>query len=131
METILNGFGVIFSQLPVVIVWVVGIIVALVTWRKHPRASMLTLIAMLIFILAWIIDLVVNVFLPMGLHASFGMPFQNIGTVVTIAEALISLFEVIGWGLLLVAVFWRRLEPPVAPVPATPPAEPPLPPQVG
>jgi hypothetical protein len=44
------------TQLPVIAVWIIGLILAFIFWRKHPKVSILTLVAILGFLIILIAD---------------------------------------------------------------------------
>ncbi len=48
---ILNFLVDMAARLPLIIVWIVGIVFAILRWRRHPRASLLILIGLVLFIL--------------------------------------------------------------------------------
>jgi len=43
-----NALTQLLTTLPLLIAWLVGIIIAIVRWKKNPRASLLTLLALII-----------------------------------------------------------------------------------
>jgi hypothetical protein len=60
MSTLGPALSNILIQIPVYLVWIAGLIVAVVTWRKHARASLLTSLVMMV---AWAL-IIAAVFLP-------------------------------------------------------------------
>jgi hypothetical protein len=48
------------TQLPVIAVWIIGLILAFIFWRKHPKVSILTLVAILGFLIILIADTYLN-----------------------------------------------------------------------
>ncbi len=39
-------------QLPIYLVWLIGLLLALVNWRRHPRPSLLAFIAFVLFLVS-------------------------------------------------------------------------------
>jgi len=95
----MNGLSLlvaILTQLPVYLVWLVGVILALVGWRKHPSVSLVALIA---FVVLSLLALVTQIIAPRQ-----GVGWGAAGIV--FFEALIRAGV---WGLVLAAIFgWRK-----------------------
>ena len=94
--TAIGLFVALLTQLPVYLVWLVGIILALVGWKKHPSVSLVALIALvLLFCLAFATQL---------FTVRHGVGWGQVG--VAFIEALIRAGA---WGLVLAAIFgWRK-----------------------
>ena len=92
-----SGFFVaIFTQTPVYVVWLVGVILAIVGWKKHPSVSLVALIAFVVLLLLELVSLIIA--------AHNGVLVGHPG--ITFLEALIRAGA---WGLDLAAVFgWRK-----------------------
>jgi hypothetical protein len=103
-------------QAPSFLVWLGGMVIAVVTWRRHPMVSLLALLSLALFfvlsvggafLFVWLVTRPVGDIERASLLSAVGL----------IRGALAAA----GWVVLLVAVFgWRR--PPVS-VPPTPPFE--------
>jgi hypothetical protein len=101
-------------QLPFYLAWLAGMVVALVTWQRHPMVSLLTLIALALFALlalggtlgfVWVVNQSGGAAERAWLLSAIGLVRAVVGTA--------------AWVLLLVAVFgWRQ---PPAPRPSPPP----------
>ncbi|MGD0878572.1 MAG: hypothetical protein ABSA01_10550 [Anaerolineales bacterium] len=95
----MNGSGLfvaILTQIPVYLVWLVGVILAFVGWKKHPSVSLVALIA---FVVLFFLDLMALI-----IDARNGMIGSRPG--IAFLEALIRAGA---WGLVLAAVFgWRK-----------------------
>jgi hypothetical protein len=91
-------------QVPVFLVWLVGLVLALVRWKRHPKVSLLTCIAFVMFFAEIPFFFYLYFYIDwMMLVPSTSLEF--VSTVINIIESLIS---ATAWGLLLVAVFgWR------------------------
>jgi hypothetical protein len=90
-------------RVPLLLVWLVGGILALVTWRRHPLVSGLSLGAFAL--------LAINSVLGAALFwymVERGGPraLRNLG------NGILTLANVVAWALLLVALFIRRPQPP-------------------
>jgi hypothetical protein len=113
--------GVIFStvssclpQLPLLLVWLVGIVLAVTRWQRHPKVSLLALIALVLALL----ETILNGFLSMWIPVMFteqGMTPAQIGTAFAVWRFIASIMGAVVWGLVLVAIFrWRDdLIPPI------------------
>ena len=86
----------ILTQSPVYLVWLVGLILALATWKKHPSVSLVALISFVIlFVLALAIQLTTT---------HHGVNWNLAG--IAFFEALIRAGA---WSLVLAAIFaWRK-----------------------
>ena len=98
-------------RLPLLIIYLVGIILALTTWSRHPTASLLSLLAFVLLILGSLLSVAVSWY--------FGTPVSGYGT--ALSERLLWMqvgnyisvgMQVIAWVLLLVALFARRPQAP-------------------
>jgi hypothetical protein len=103
---------------PFFIVWLVGIILAVVRWRKHPRLSLLLVIVFpLIIVCQSVID-IVDVLLPLLAYQEH-LNFTTIG-IVNLAVYVILFIPL--WSLLLWAIFgWRSPATTATPVPLVQP----------
>ncbi len=97
------------TQLPLLLVWLVGVILAITNWQRYPKTALLTLIALGIFFLRTLIGTYLSMWLPLMLSRS-GVLSSQIGLVITIQSIVLSLASALGWGLILAAIFGRREE---------------------
>jgi hypothetical protein len=97
----------IIVQLPVFLVWIIGIILAVAYWKRAPRPSAYTLIAITIFIITAFLSVLINSNVVMGLHAR-GMPFTTVSIILSGLNIVIALVRAFGWGLILAAIFTAR-----------------------
>lgn len=98
------------TQAPLFLVWIIGIVLAIIFWRKHPAVSGLTLLAISGFIILDIVNAYLNLrlstwLLEQGMSPSNSMP-------IFIAKGIISsLLDAVLWILLLFSIFgWRKKE---------------------
>lgn len=90
---------------PYFIVWLAGIIIAIVRWQRHPRLSMLVLIVFVLYIIAQVINAVFSIMLPQIVFDRH----LNFGIITIIQETLDIVLFIPLWGLLLWAIFgWRK-----------------------
>jgi hypothetical protein len=95
-------------QLPVYLVLLAGILVAVTTWRKHPRMSMCAISGIGIIFLTTLIATQLGNSLPVYLHAR-GLPARFMGTVLLVINLAHSITAAAGWALVLWALFgWRN-----------------------
>ncbi len=97
------------TQLPIMSVWSVGIVVALVFWRRHSRVSTLTLIACAGFLIVAVSETfaqitVLDLIRDGRLNAG---QFEGILAIINIVTAFMY---TILWILVLIAIFgWRKM----------------------
>jgi hypothetical protein len=102
------------TQLPLLLVWLVGIVLAVARWQRHPKVSLLALIALVLALLETILNGFLSVWIPVMLTEQ-GMTSMQIGTAFAIWRFVASLVGAVIWGLVLAAIFrWRDdLVPPI------------------
>jgi len=94
--------------LPVLIVLLAGLVMAIIRWKKHPRASLLMMIAAVLAGLAVILNAGVNSF-PLNLYYLQGMITAATKDIIAnILSLIISLLTAGSWVLVLIAVFGKR-----------------------
>ncbi|MEM8530782.1 MAG: hypothetical protein AAGF95_08060 [Chloroflexota bacterium] len=100
---------------PLFLVWGVGLIVAFLRWQRHPRVSLLLVIAIIGLGLDTIIGTILTTWLPMAYMQS-GWDVEQLGLVLGLVGILRTLLGAVFWGLILVAVFSARQGGPPASV---------------
>jgi hypothetical protein len=94
------------GMLPYAIVWVIGIVLSLVYWRRHPRVSRLTLVAMVGFLITSFISTYLRIWLPVRVQER-GLSTVHLGNAYTIINVVSSLVSAGLWVMLLSALFGR------------------------
>jgi heme A synthase len=97
----------ILVQIPVYLAWIVGLILAVVTWRKHPRASLLTLIGLGMFFVQAVLGNVLSPWLQRAMMRR-DVPIRTMQLVLVGRGLITSLVMMIAWTLLLGAIFLPR-----------------------
>ncbi len=105
---------------PSCIVWLVGIGMALATWRRHPRVSQTALVACLLLLVSTAAGQVMQYWLNNQLIVR-GWTFEEFRRFAWQLAILRVAFSTVGYVLLLFAVFGWRATPRL---PVGPPAEP-------
>lgn len=100
---------------PIFLVWGVGLVIALLRWQRHPRVSLLLVIAIIGLGFDTIIGTVLTTWLPMAYMQS-GWEVEQLGWVLGFVGILRTLLGAVFWGLILVAVFSGRSGVPTASV---------------
>lgn len=91
-------------QIPVFLVWLTGVVVAVMRWRRHPRPSLMLVIALSIFFLRAIILPIITFYV---VHS--GMSAARAGFVNGLISLGSMLVAAVAWGLLLAAALgWRE-----------------------
>ncbi|MBI4853741.1 MAG: hypothetical protein HY819_18260 [Acidobacteria bacterium] len=96
----------VLGQLPMLVLWIVGIILAIKNWTAYPKVATLAMIGFITLILQTLVFSVVSVVLPQLLirndsNSEVGLYFSIFGVVK-------SLFSAASWGLIVAAVFTQR-----------------------
>ena len=99
-----------FNQLPVIRVWIVGVILALFYWKRYPKISLRALAAIVIVFVNSAAGAFLNLYLPLTLHAR-GWSANQISLVSTASAIVQSLIAAVAWGLVLAAIFGERNKP--------------------
>lgn len=95
------------TRLPMLIVCIVGMVMALATKRRHPTASLLSLIAFVIFLT----DSILNAaFVWYVVRGDFNARFGRAGLLL-IGNVVFTGMNLTGWILILIALFARRPRP--------------------
>jgi hypothetical protein len=109
LETKLSA--ILFSQithLPFLLIFVVGIILAVVRWSAHPRVSLLALVAFSLLLLSSIVRMGYMFWLIGGQESGFTS--YNAHAIMTWINLSMTVLEMIGWLLLMMALFgWRKV----------------------
>jgi hypothetical protein len=107
MDKLAPTLAVLLVQLPVILIWLIGQILSLVFWRRHPKVSLLTFIAMIGFLIVSIIGTYLNIWLPLTLRER-GLAISQIGIALTVSGLINSFVSAVFWVLLVIAIFgWR------------------------
>lgn len=121
MEYVLPALSPLAIQIPLLLVWLFGCILAVVRWSRHPRVSMLTLVAILGLATLTLIGTATSVAVPMMMYDQ-GWTASQMSMILMMSGFSQSLFTAVLWLLLFAAIFGWRTEP--SPEPDTPADEP-------
>jgi hypothetical protein len=95
-------------QVPVYLVWLVGMLLALTRWRRHPIPSLLALIAFTLFLMSAISGTLLSNWAILGDH-----PNLERGWLLSAISLVRTGISTVAWILLLLALFgWRTPPPP-------------------
>jgi len=107
--TLTQILGRLLTQIPLLIVWIVGLIIALVQWKNYPRVALLVLIALLGFFLTTIMSSAAYALIPMFFLRDGDYSASHIGMAYTIYGVIHAILDTVFWVLLLLATFgWRK-----------------------
>lgn len=95
-------------HLPLLIALVVGLVMAIIRWKKHPRASLLTVIATAIASLVVLFSVITNSFLYFLCYELFDMDFMAFSIISKVLSALFNLLMAGSWVLVLIAIFSKN-----------------------
>lgn len=96
--------------LPLQLVWLVGMILALMRWSRHPGVSALVLIALMLFSFSTLAGALFSYWLPRMLMES-GRTSSQLNFYFSILSITRAAVGTVGWILLLVALFGWRYSP--------------------
>jgi len=107
MNTLVTILSTIVISLPVIIVWVIGIALALSRWRRHPRVSQFALIACAVMIINTVASRSLTVWLPLAMR-DYGWTTVQIGSIFAAIGIITALISATAWALVICAIFgWR------------------------
>ncbi|MGC4113647.1 MAG: hypothetical protein QM765_03080 [Myxococcales bacterium] len=95
---------------PIYLTMLVGIVLAIVRWDRHPRTSLFAVVSLMGSLLLSVAGTVIGIALPMSLHQR-GVSVAQVGIYLAAWSGVLSLLQAGCWGLLLVALFGPRGTP--------------------
>jgi len=129
MNTLVTILSTIVISLPAIIVWVIGIALALSRWRRHPRVSQFALIACAVMIINTVANRSLTIWMPLAMR-DYGWTAVQIGSFFSAIGIISSLISATAWTLVICAIFgWRdqrqkeNLFPPAPPTYGNEPRE--------
>jgi len=110
-QILLAAFTAYFSDYFVVgMIWLVGAILSIVYWRRHPKVSRLTLIAIAIFLVESLLSTYAMIYMP-AMSRERGLTNVQLSLYYLLYTIVASLMQAVAWGFILAAIFGRRDEP--------------------
>lgn len=100
-------------QLPLMLVWLVGFVFAILRWKWHPRVSLLIVIALVLAFFGSIISVISNL-LPLYMSRNMNVAASQIGVYMGIIGVVNILLHFVMWILLIIALFVGRKPAPQA-----------------
>jgi hypothetical protein len=97
--------------LPLYFLWLLGIILAMIRLRRHPRVSVLAALAFVILILNSMTSSLVTTWLPGYLLKAQNFSAEQVGNVLLMVGVFFNLVSAAAWALVLVAIFAERHTP--------------------
>jgi hypothetical protein len=93
-------------HIPIYLVWLAGIVLSLLTWRRNPRPSLYAILGIVCLFVSDMISLyMTTALIRPGLdRTSYG----HIATLMTIESVVMAIMRAISWGLLVAAIFVGR-----------------------
>ena len=98
-------------QAPLLLIWLVGIALALVWWQRAPKVALVTCIACGLFLLDALIGTAISVALPSMLIDN-GQSAAQVGTAFALISGVRSLLHAALWAAVLFAIFSGRVAAP-------------------
>src|SRR5437660_506137 len=95
---------------PLFLVWLIGLILSLATWRKHPQVSLLAAVGFGIQLFQSAAGILFN-FWIISQRGSFGWSGENMGLIFNISSIIQMSLSAIAWVLIILAIFRWRYQP--------------------
>ena len=114
MQTLLPTLSALVIQLPVLLVWLIGSILAIVFWKRHPKVSLFAMIGVCGLLLLTLITTYLNLWLPLML-SDRGVSATQIGITLGIKGIVTSVLSACFWVMIFVAIFGWRKKPEIVP----------------
>ena len=109
MEYLFPILGSYLVQVPLLLVWLVGIFLAMFRWGRHSKVSLLMLIALIILFAQSLFGTFLSVWLPLSATRDGGMSATQLGSMMSMVGIVRTISTTIAWILILIAVFgWRQ-----------------------
>jgi hypothetical protein len=96
-------------QLPLYLVWLIGLFLALVRWRRHPMPSLLATIAFVLFLVGAMVGTLLFAWVLSQQHDA-AWRAEVVGWMISLIALGRTAVSTVAWVLLLIALFgWRSL----------------------
>jgi amino acid transporter len=92
------------SALPLLIVWIIAFVVAIIRWKKDPKKAVFTLLAILIIGFVLLLEIIWNIFGIRWMNTS-RTGIRMARTLVIVVPLTINLLRAGGWIFILLAIF--------------------------
>jgi hypothetical protein len=96
------------TWLPLYLLWLLGIILALVRWQRHPTVSILAGLAFVVLIVNGMASTTTIAWLPGYLQTGQNYSAEQVAHVLTVVRVFFNLISTLAWALILVAIFAER-----------------------
>ena len=108
MEALIPTLGAIAVSTPIIIVWVIAIVLALLRWQRHPRVSQFVIIACAVMIVNLVVSRFITIWLPITMRDR-GWTMSQIGLIFSAIGIVSALIAAAAWVMILCAIFgWRE-----------------------
>ena len=94
-------------QAPLLLIWLVGMALALLWWQRAPKVALMTCVACGLFLLDALIGTFISVALP-SMLIERGQPTAQVGTAFALVGIVRSLLHATLWAAVLFAIFSGR-----------------------
>ena len=95
------------SRIPVMIIWLVGFVFALLRWKRHPLVSLLIVAGLVVQFLSSLLGVVSGI-LPLYLHNEMAVPLKEANIYLGVVSVINIILGTVGWALLVAALFIKR-----------------------
>ena len=94
-------------SLPLYLIWIIGLVLSIVHWKKHSRVSLFTFISLSILLVLSLISVFLELWLPINAFNE-GFSAREIGIIWMRIKVIASVISSIAWSMLFVAIFGGR-----------------------
>jgi hypothetical protein len=94
------------TSLPLIVVWIAGIVLSIVFMKKHKRVSLFALAVFILCLINMVLSLIASI-LPLTMRNS-GIPVALIGSYLMVFRIIITFISLASWSLIIAAVFIDR-----------------------
>jgi hypothetical protein len=108
MNVLMPALSSIVMSMPLILIWVIGIVLALSRWRRHPRVSLFAIIAFSVFIVSVIVVSILTARATTAMMSSPNLSVNETIPVLGIIVIIQQLISAVAWAFILGAIFgWR------------------------
>jgi hypothetical protein len=108
MTTLTSSLLTLVIYIPLYITWLVGLVVAIVNWKRAPKTSLFTVIAVAILFLLNVFGQMFSINFPLWVSRQGNMPTAQIGIIMAVIGFVETLLVAGCWVLIFIAIFSGR-----------------------
>jgi hypothetical protein len=106
-EIFLGALTALIADLPLFIVWLGGLVFAIIRWKKSPHSSLFALLGIIVIAVTHIFQSIFSYTYPVMANIN-GVRIGTISTVSAVVTIITNCLRAAGWLLILLAVFGKK-----------------------